>query len=248
MNRVSKVLVCLVVVIIASVSAADAGWVILEADGQEVLIAKGKMKSAWDNGVMIIDAEKNEICFIDDNRKMLASGNVDEICGEMTQMVESMMANVPDEQKEMMKKMMGDTKAPKVEIVKKGAGEKVAGFETMRYDVMSDGALYEELWLSADKALMKDCEAVMKMMVKFMSCMQAVSSMGSKPSPEASPEYVKLFELGMMVKSVSHAEGGTAENTDITTISKKDLSDADFALPDGYKRVSFQAMWGMGEE
>jgi hypothetical protein len=237
-----------IAVIIASASVATAGWVISDADGQETVISKGKMKSDWDGGAVIVDAEKNQVHFIDDSRKMIASGTVDEICSGMKQMVESMMANVPAEQREMMKQMMGDAKAPKVEIVKKGAGGKVAGFETTQYEVMSDGEVYEELWLAADEALMKDCEAVMKMMGRFTSCMEAISSMGSPASPEASPEYAKIFELGVVVKSVSHEEGETDDRTEITTITEKDVSDSVFTLPDGYKLVSFETMWGMGEE
>ena len=63
MNRASQVLVGVAAVIIASASVADAGWVISDADGQETVISKGKMKSGWENGAMIIDAEKDEAAY-----------------------------------------------------------------------------------------------------------------------------------------------------------------------------------------
>jgi len=232
----------------AIASVADAGWLITSANGDETLISKGKLKSNWDNGSMIIDAAKNEIFFIDDDRKMIASGNADEICDEMKQSMESMMASMPEEQREMMKKMMGGGKEVKVEVVKKGSGGNVSGFETTRYEVMADGKLYEEIWISENKELLKDCAEVMKMMGKFASCMHSAIPMGSAPVPEASPEYAKIYEMGMMVKSVSHSEDKSSHDNDFTSITKKDLSDDIFALPDGYKKVSFQALWGMEQE
>lgn len=248
MNRVSQILFGAFFLLFALSNTVNAGWLISEADGQETFISKGKMKSDWDNGSVIIDAGKNELYFIDDGREMIASGNVDEICSEMKQMIESMMANIPAEQREMMKKMMGGGKEPKVEVVKKESGGKVAGFETTRYEVMSDGNLYEELWLTEDKALMKDCATLMKMMGKFASCMQSMSAMGASASPEASPEYAKIYELGVIVKSVSHSENETGLDTEIISFTEKDVPDEIFALPDGYKRVSFQTLWGMDEE
>ncbi|MDH3216564.1 MAG: DUF4412 domain-containing protein, partial [Candidatus Krumholzibacteria bacterium] len=157
------------------------------------------------------------------------------------------MKNIPAEQREMMKQMMGSDKAAEVKIVKKGAGDKVSGFKTTRYEVMADGELYEELWLADDKDLMKDCKALLKMMAKFSSCMEGISSMGA-PSPKASVEYMKIFEQGMIVKSVEHSESPMGNHADVTEIAKKDVPDSAFDLPEGYKAAPLGAMWGMGAE
>jgi len=245
MNRGARIFALAIAVIVVAASGAHAGWVLSEEDGQETVISKGKMKSIWENGAVIFDGEANTVHFIDDSRKMIASGTVDEICDGINEMVESMLESVPAEQREMMKKMMGDGKMPTVEIVEKGDGEKIAGFATKRYNVMADGELYEELWLANDKALMADCEAVMKMLGEFTSCTESISSMGSAPSAEASPEYTKIFGMGMIVKSVGHHEDETGNPDGISEIAKKDIPDATFELPNGYKAASFAEIFGM---
>jgi hypothetical protein len=156
-----------------------------------------------------------------------------------------MMAQIPAEQREMMEKMMGGVDA-EVEVVDKGAGEKISGFETTRFEVMAGGELYEEVWLSNDKALVEECQGIMKMLGKFMSCMSGISAMGGAPSPESTPEYPKLFEAGMIVKSVEHGDNGEEVNSSM--IEPRDVPASVFALPGDYKAVPLSAMWGMGGE
>ena len=170
-----------VVMLVAMASTANAGWVLTDAEGEETLISQGKLRSSSKGGSMILDATKDQAYFVDDKRKLIASGTVQEFCTGMTEMRAAMLENIPPEQRQMMEQMMAST--PDVEIVNKGAGGKIAGFETTKYDVMVDGQLHEELWLSGDKALLKDCGAVMKMMGEFLSCMSTMSAMGGDPSP-----------------------------------------------------------------
>jgi hypothetical protein len=237
--------VALIAVLVAAnvvfgVSAASAGWVLTESNGDETIISQGKMKSAWENGAIIFDSGTKEIHFLDDRRKIMASGTIDELCDGITQMVESMMADVPAEQREMMKRMMGGA-AEKTEVVAKGPGGKIAGFETTRYEVTQGGELYEELWLSEDESLKKECRGLMQMLMKFSSCMASAGATGA-PSPESSPDYLKLFETGVLVKSVEHGDEGEGVNT--TVISGRDVPASAFSLPDGYKKVPLLEIWG----
>jgi len=230
----------IVVVMIVVASAANAGWVLTDSEGEETLISQGKLRSSSEGGSMILDATKNQAYFIDDARKLVASGTVEEFCTGMTEMMSAMLEKLPPEQRQVMEQMMEST--ADVEIVNKGAGGKIAGFETTKYEVMVDGQLHEQLWLSEDKALLKDCGAVMKMMAQFMSCMSTMSAMSGAPSPEASPEYGKLFEMGMLVKMVTHGDGG------VTTIAPRDVSGDMFAIPADYKLVSLPEMYGMSAQ
>jgi len=247
-KRVPIVVSVAAAIVVTTVLAAHAGWALKSNDGEDTVISKGKMKSSWENGAVIFIADEDKIYVVDDGRKMIASGTVDEFCIEMKQGIEKMMEQIPAEQREAMKQMMGGGEPPKVEIVEKGKGERVSGFDTKRYDVMADGELYEEVWIAQDKALVKECMPVMKMVGRFISCMGAIASMGAPTPPEASQEYLKLFDLGMMVKSVGHSdEKVSGASLDFAEIEKKDVPDGDFALPAGYKEVSFATVWGMGQ-
>jgi len=237
---VALIVICVAAAIVFGASTANAGWVLTDSNGDETIISKGKMKSAWENGAIIFDAGTSEIHFIDDRRKTLASGTVDELCEGVEHMVESMMADIPAEQLEMMKRMMGDATA-ETEVVGKGSGGKIAGFETTRYEVLQGGELYEEIWLTEDESLKKECQELMQMLMKFSSCISSASAMGA-PSPESSPEYLKLFEKGVIVKSVEHGDEGEGVNT--VVISGRDVPPSAFSLPDGYKKAPLSEIWG----
>ena len=240
MKRSLLGLLIVAALVLGGVSPTYAGWVLVEEDGQETVISKGKMRADWEQGAFILDGHSAKVHFIDDNRKMIASGSVEDFCTGMKQLLDNLLEGVPEEQREMMKKMMGG-EPPKVEIVEKGSGGKVGGFETVHYAIMADGELYEELWVTKDKALMVDCDPVMKMMGQFMSCVSTMTAMSAGSTPEASPEYAKIFGLGMIVKSLEKDE---AEPTE-TLISKKEVPDSAFAVPEGYKAVAFSEMFGM---
>lgn len=225
-------------------SASSAGWTISENGKEVALVSKGKMKSTWENGSIIVEGEKNVLHFINDVEKVIASGTAEEFCSAIEKMRDKMMENLPPEHREMVKKMMGSRKPPKVELAKKGAGGKISGFETIRYEVTADGELYEELWLSEDKELLKDFKEIMRIMGKFTQCTAKMGGMGSAISPEATPEYAKVFELGVILKSIGHHE----QETEITEMTQRDVKDTEFALPKGYKSVTFEEMWGKSME
>ena len=237
---VAFIAACVTASILFGASAADAGWVLTESNGDETVMSQGKLKSVWENGSVIFDAGKGEIHFIDDQRKIMAGGTIDELCKGIEEMMESMMANIPPGQRELMKKMAGG-KEGETKVVGKGPGGKIAGFETTRYEVSSAGDLYEEIWLTEDESLKKECQGLMQMMVKFTSCMAEANAMGA-PSPESSPEYLKLFEKGVMVKSVEHGDEGEEVNTIV--ISERDIPSSTFSLPAGYKKVAISEIWG----
>jgi hypothetical protein len=232
--------ICFAASMMLAAPTADAGWVLTESNGDETLISSGKMRSAWENGSIIFDSATEGICFIDERRKIMAEGTVDDLCEGLNKMMESMMADIPEEQREMMKKMMGGA-AGETAVTKKGPGEKIAGFDTTRYEVSQGGEPYETLWLTDDESLKKDFQGLMPMLTKFSACMAAVGGMGDA-SPESSPAYLKLFETGMIVKSVEH--GGEGEASSTTVISPQDVPDSAFDIPDGYEEVPLSTIWG----
>ena len=238
-------LLCILAGLVLSAPFAHAGWVMTRSNGDETLISNGMMKSTWENGSIIIDANKSMLHFIDDRRKLLASGTIDELCESMNQALESMMKNVPPEQREMMKKMMNKNTAGKTEVVKKGPGGKIAGFETTRYEVSQNGVLCEEVWLSSDDSLLKECQGAMQALLKFSSCMDTAASMGGEASYESSPEYLALFDSAMMVKYVQHQKNEAA--ADISVLSARDIPSSAFDLPAGYEKVPLLKLFG-GQE
>ena len=248
MNLVSRIAGAAVILVLAAAGAAHAGWVLVDADGNESLISKGRMRGSWDGGASILDAGSSKIVIIDDMRRTYASGTVDELCDQITSSVEAMMGDMPEEQKEMVKRMMGNNKAPVVTIVKKGDGEKIGGMATRRYDVLADGELYEQLWIADEAALVDECKPVMLLMARFMRCMASANPMGGVSDPEATPEYAGIFEMGVVVRSVRAGELEEGIAPEEATIEKRDVPESAFKVPEGYSAISFADVFGMQDD
>lgn len=248
MKLMFRVAIAVIALVLATTGAAHAGWVHIDADGSESLISKGRMSGSWDIGTSILDANTSKIVIIDDMRRTYASGTIDELCAQIKSSVESMMGDMPAEQKEMVQRMMGHENAPEVKIVAKGDGEKISGFATKRYDVLANGELYEQLWIANDDELVAECKPVMLLLARFSQCMASANPMGGASDPEATPEYAGIVELGVIVRSVGAGELEEGIAPEEATIERRDVPESAFKVPDGYRAVSFASVFGLTTE
>ena len=61
-------------------------------------------------------------------------------------------------------------------------------------------------------------------------------------SPENTPEYKKLLEAGIELKSVRHEPGISSDETNVVQLNEKTISESEFNPPLGYKKISFAEM------
>ena len=154
-------------------------------------------------------------------------------------MIEEMMKGVPAEQRKMMEQMRGkgsQGSQPEVIVEKMGDGGTIAGFKTLKYKVLVDGELFEEVWLTNDSALMKEFKPLIQLLQKFSSC---TGDIGIEAAPEKSPEYQKIMEMGFELKSVQYEYGTPDPETDVVELEKTDIPDKEFEIPPEYKQRSF---------
>ncbi len=232
----------LTIIILFSSIPADAGWIQKHRDGETSLMSKGRVKgfSESDRGMWtIMDINKGVMTIVDGQRKLYSSGTVNEFCKGAEAMQEKMMANIPPEQRQMMEQMMKGNKAgnkPAVSIKKIGAGGKVAGMKTVKYNVMVDGALNREVWVAHDAPIFKEMKKYMGKIARLSSDMQSCMS-GSfghgQFDLDDSPEYMKLEESGLVVKEVADGQ----VTNEIISIEKKKIPESEFQVPAGYKKA-----------
>jgi hypothetical protein len=237
----------LLAVTCAVLTPAHAGWVMTESNGNVTHVANGMMKSVWESGSVILKGTDGTIVMIDDQRRMYTASDIEEFCETAGSMFEKVMENIPPEQREMMKQMMGGESGgppPDVVVVKEGAGGKIAGFETDKYTVSVDGDLYEEVWVATDEELLKDFGPLTRMIADFMGCSLSIAAMGGTP-PEATEEYLKLMETGLMLKVERHDEDAPGTATDVTALVKADVPESTFEIPSGYRKVEYMELMGM---
>jgi hypothetical protein len=228
-----------VAVVFWLVIPADAGFVMVDQNGETTLISKGRIKNASEGIVWILNGPLDEVMFINDDQKTYSRGTTDEYCNSLNAIFDQMMKGVPEEQRKMMDQMMTKGKAPSrqdVSIVKLSDGVTIAGYKTVKYKVLAGGELFKEIWLTLDSSLMKEYKPLIPVLKKFDSCM---NRMEMKSSPENTPEYQKLWEAGFELKSVRYERGNSESETDVVKLEKKTIQESEFKAPSGYKQVSF---------
>jgi hypothetical protein len=223
-----------------------AGWVLTESNGNVTHISEGMMKSAYETGSVILKGKDGILIMINDQNKKYAESTIEDFCETAGSIFEEVMQNVPPEQREMMKQMMGGKNtgsAPDVVVEKQGSGDKIAGFATDKYRVTVDGELYEDVWVATDEDLLKDFKPLTRMIADFMGCSLSIAAMGGTP-PEATEEYLKLVEAGVMLKVESYDSDAPGTATDVTALVKTDVPDSTFETPAGYQKVEFMELMG----
>ena len=231
-----------VAALLGMILPADAGWVTLEQNGAKTLISNGRLKGASAGVSSIFNGPKKEIIFVHDGKKVYWRGSVDDYCSSLTTMLEQMMKGMPEEQRKLAEQAMakGNQSADhKVAVVKNGDGEIIAGLKTMKYSVMVDGELFEEVWLTDNAPLMREYEPLVPILQKFSSCL---GSMNMGFTPEKSADYQKLWKTGFQLRSVRYALGSPKTETDVVKIEKADTPDQAFEVPAGYQQRSFAEM------
>jgi len=217
---------------------AGAGFVMVDENGDTTLISKGRIKNTSEGLVWILNGNSDEMIFINNEQKTYSHGKTDEYCNLLSAMFEQIMKGIPEEQRMMMDKNKKSSKQD-VSIVKSGDGENVAGYKTVKYKVLVGGELFKEIWQSSDSSLMKEYKPLIPLLKKFNSCM---NSMEMEFSPENTPEYQKLLDAGIELKSVRHELGNSSAETNVVQLNEKTIPESEFKTPLGYKKVSFAEM------
>lgn len=219
----------------------------LSDNGKDVdhtmLFSKGKQEAT------VLDHKKKEFMVMDkESLKKIA----DKMGGAMEQM-KAAMSKLPPEMQKMMKEKMaamnpqGGKDKPPVDIKKLKSGEKVGQWSATHYEVTRGKDTVSDLWTVPFKEVgvdEKNYEVVKSLGDTFSELgkeMQKVfGTAASHPQSDALGVMRKLE--GFPVKTVSKRDGKKDRGYLLEKAEKKDLSDADFSVPDGYKKKSFGMM------
>lgn len=241
MNRKCLPYVAAVVVMLLS-ATVEAGWVMQERAGDRTLISKGRLRSSTDGISWILDGPGNRIYFFDENDKTYATGTVEEYCGATAALVEETIKNLPAEQRQALEQMLKKGKEEArhtVSVTAAGDGGVIAGQKTLRYKILVDGELYEEIWLATNGEVTSEFKPLKPLLRKFSAC---ATTMGTEFAPENSPEYQQLMERGVEVKSIAYTEGAPEPLTDVIKLEKTDILESEFAIPRDFRKITFAEM------
>jgi len=244
---------------------AEAGWLFVDEGGNQTSLSRGRLKMAPKESqgmAMSLDIGRARMWVADAGRKTYWEGTVEEYCqamratmsGAMADMEKQMaeaMKDMPPAQREQMQQMMKNMRGgapggpmPKVTVEKTSESAKIAGLTARKFRVLSDGKLYEEMWMTTDPALLRDLE-----LSKAPDTFGRMSGcMAGGPRPESTDEFRKLYGEGWPLKVVYYGaagEGGAGPaGTTVTKVEQRDIPDREFTPPPGFRAAPLTEVFG----
>ena len=252
----------LAILMAATALPMHAGWIEINNDGEKNLMSKGLFKNSMqgEDTWSTMDMNKGTLTLVSSKRKTYSTGTMKEFCQMMSAMQKKMMASMEQamagmtpEQKAMMEQMMGKGAKrpdPKVSIARAGNGGVIAGFKTTKYTVSVDGRPHKEIWLTANSALMKDLKPYLDKILAMSDMsrcgMGGGGMMEGEFDVENSDEYKKLMHKGypLREKDIPDLTGQVVTHPlkEVTSLVQKSIPASAFAVPRGYKKMSFSEM------
>src|SRR5262245_15000157 len=210
---------------------AHAGYLIADQNGEQVLVSIGRLKMAPKSAgglVMVLDIGRGRVWVADPGQKRYWEGTVDDYCDGVRK-----LSAVPTTAQG---ETGGSGRIPKVTVQKTPDTETIAGLPTRKYQVLADGALYEELWLASDPALLREL-VVARAPETFGRMSGCLATAGGEARVEATEEYRKIYSEGWPLKGVFHGPGGPTPGTPVTRVERREIPEGEFVRPAGFTAV-----------
>jgi hypothetical protein len=218
---------------------AQAGWVgqwtnvAVRGDGERMTpevstmaIANGQMRVTQPQIVTVVDYNKGRFTVMNPTKGYFWTGTIDDYVDEMTrnrpEMREKVLPRNPGAGKDQdvegedaqasRPRQIDLNKLPPVSITPTGIKERIAGFETMKYEIRSDGELFQEVWVAPSLDVSGDLN-----LDKYLAEQRKLSTpmLGKSSGPYnalyRSEEYRKLLDKSFALKLVTHHIAGGFE-------------------------------------
>jgi len=224
----NKSLLFFTAILISFAADAWAGWVVENASGDVTYLSSGKLKqvSKEDGTSSLYDGESGRLSILHQGKKIYWQGTVKGFCAVMQQLLPQL------EQK---------PSKPGISIKLVG-NETVASIATKKYQVIADGQLQEELWITENQELANEMIAFYQFAEDFVKCYPAQTT---EEMVQRDPAYRKLATRGYVMKDVTYLNGNMPVSTEeVVSLRQKDIPDSEFEVPAGFRRVqSLMEIW-----
>ena len=233
--------------------AAHAGWIIelrntaISTKGERqtpedatMYVSDGKVRTVQPNTATIVDYKTNRFTLMNPKKELFWSGTIDEYVSEMNKSRKdaaykrfgstnaAQMARDPDKE---------DKKLPRVVLRKLGDGGVVAGHDTVKYQVESDGELFQELWVATDVSTNSDLDPAQYLAIQQKLSGGMIGKAGKSFRAMWKNQDVRaLYGQGIILRNVvRHVAGGYERTT--TAVKQTDVAAGEFEVPESYRRV-----------
>ena len=243
---------------------ADAGYLIVDQNGEQVLLSAGRLKMAPKSAgglVMVLDVGRGRLWVADPSQRRYWEGTVDEYCdgvrgltalppAEIERLMADQLKDMPPDERErtlqLMKRAQADAggagRVPKVSVQRTADTETIAGLPTRKYQVLADGALYEELWLATAPGLLR--ELIVARAPETFGRMSGCLASGGGSRVETTDEYRRIYSEGWPLKAVFYGTGGPTPGTPVTRVERREIAEGEFTRPAGFTAMSLLEVFG----
>lgn len=207
------------------------------------------------SGEMIFRGDRREMVIVDHDRKayfLMDEASMRQMAGQINQAMRQMeeaLKNVPEDRRAMIEKMMKDRmpqaktpSRPKTTLRKTGDRATKNGYPCVKYEVLSEGRVKRELWVTNWSNVdggREAAQAFEEMAGFFTEMMDAMGGAGGPFSGglDDNPfEHMKDMD-GFPVVTKEFSDDGSLEGeSSLRSARRQTLDPADFEPPAGYKR------------
>jgi hypothetical protein len=246
-------------------STVEAGFVLTDKEGGRTLVSKGKVKELAGEGPQsVFDLATARAWMSNPDHRVYWEGTIEELCTtiretaksiakSMEQQIEAQLSKLPPDQRakvEELRKTLAAKRAAEAGKEAPGPGviklertddtSTIAGQPTRKYRVLVAGKLYEEDWLTTDPAFAREfaLDKASALMSRVSACAQSSDPDSHTEGVDEGKIYQMLYPQGWPLKAVSHSGGQARTKTEIETIEKGDIPEAEFKPPAGYRKAS----------
>ena len=241
-------------------TSAHAGWISewtttafksngdrVNTDQSSMSLASGHMRTDQPDVISVADYNTGRFTLMSPQRKLFWTGTVEEYVHEVARSRAEGMSQALAEagekaakekgQKEFEPPKIDPAKLPPLSITKTAITEKIAGYDTVKYEVRSDGELFQELWVAPSLNVSSDLDVDRCLTFqRKMSAGMLGKASGSYNALYLNDEYRKLLQSAFVLKLVTHHASGSFERT-ATSVRQADVAASQFEVPDAYRRV-----------
>jgi hypothetical protein len=255
--------VMLLTLLAAVPTVARAGWVSewkntavkqngdrMDPQNSSMAIAGGHVRLEQPDVVTLIDYNTGTFTLANSTTQVFWSGSVADYVRQLAHSramgLREKLGNIDQKNKKLKEAEAKDldpakvdpAKLPPVSIVKTEVTEKIAGYDTVKYECRAAGDLFQEIWVAPGLDMSSDLD-----IDRYLALQRQLSaSMVGKAAPQYNAlyrddDYRKLLEKATALKTVTHHMGGSFEHT-ATSVRQADVPPSQFTVPDSYRKVA----------